>query len=58
MNKDFVKCVLNRIMYIIGLIIYVVFVRLANGISDEAGWYALGASFGVMIFTLSEYFRK
>ena len=58
MNKDILKCVLSWVVYAIGFIIYVVFMKLANGISDEAGWYAFGASFGTMIFTLSRCLSK
>ena len=45
-------------MYVVGFIVYVVFMRLANGISNEAWLYAMGASIGVLIFTLSGYLRK
>lgn len=58
MNKDVLKHVLSWIMYVVGFILYVVFMRLANGISDEAWLYAMGASIGVLIFTLSGYLRK
>ena len=45
-------------MYLVGFVVYVVFMRLENGISDEAWLYAMGASIGVLIFTLSGYLRQ
>ena len=45
-------------MYFVGFILYVVFISLANGISDEAWLYAIGASIGVLISTLSGYLRQ
>ena len=58
MDKDIFKHVLSWIMYVVGFIVYVVFMRLENGISDEAWLYAMGASIGVLIFTLSGYLRQ
>lgn len=58
MKKNDLKYVISWIMYFVGFILYVVFTRLANRISDEAWLYAMGASIGVLIFTLSGYLRK
>ena len=58
MKKNDLKYIISWIMYIVGFILYVVFMRLANGISDEAWLYAMGASIGVLIFTLSGYLRQ
>ena len=49
--------IISWIMYFVGFVVYIVFMRLANGISDEAWLYAMGASIGVLIFTLSGYLR-
>ena len=57
MKKNNLKYVISWIMYLVGFVVYVVFMILANGISDEAWLYAIGASIGVLIFTLSGYLR-
>ena len=58
MKKNDLKHIISWIMYFVGFVIYVVFMRFANGISDEAWLYAMGASIGVLIFTLSGYLRQ
>ena len=58
MKKNDLKHIISWIMYFVGFILYVVFMSLANGISDEAWLYAMGASIGVLIFTLSGYLRQ
>ena len=58
MKKNDLKYIISWIMYFVGFVIYVVFMRLANGISDEAWLYAMGASIGVLIFTFSRYLRQ
>ena len=58
MKKNDLKYIISWIMYFVGFVIYVVFMRFENGISDEAWLYAMGASIGVLIFTLSGYLRQ
>ena len=58
MKKNDLKYIISWIMYFVGFILYVVFISLANGISDEAWLYAIGASIGVLISTLSGYLRQ
>lgn len=58
MKKNNYKYILSWIMYIIGFVMYAVFMRMANGISNEVWLYALGSSIGVLIFTLSGYLRQ
>ena len=58
MKKNDLKYIISWIMYFVGFVIYVVFMRFANGISDETWLYAMGASIGVLIFTLSGYLRQ
>lgn len=58
MKKNDLKYIISWIMYFVGFVIYVVFMRLANGISDEAWLYAMGASIGVLILTFSGYLRQ
>ena len=58
MKKNDLKYIISWIMYLVGFILYVVFMRLANGISDEAWLYAMGASIGISILALSGYLRK
>ena len=58
MKKNDLKYIISWIMYFVGFVIYVVFMRLANGISDEAWLYAMGTSIGVLIFTFSGYLRQ
>ena len=58
MKKNDLKYIISWIMYLVGFVVYVVFMRLANGISDEAWLYAMGASIGVLIFTISGYLRQ
>lgn len=58
MKKNNYKYILSWIMYLIGFVMYFIFMRLANGISDEAWLYAMGASIGVLIFTLGGYLRE
>ena len=58
MKKNDLKHIISWIMYLVGFILYVVFMRFVNGISDEAWLYAMGASIGVLIFTLSGYLRQ
>ena len=58
MKKNDLKYIISWIMYFVGFVVYVVFMRLANGISDEAWLYAMGASIGVLIFALSGYLRQ
>ena len=58
MKKNDLKHIISWIMYLVGFVVYFVFMRLANGISDEAWLYAMGASIGVLIFTLSGYLRQ
>ena len=58
MKKNDLKYIISWIMYFVGFVIYVVFMRFANGINDEAWLYAMGASIGVLIFTLSGYLRQ
>ena len=58
MKKNDLKYIISWIMYFVGFVVYVVFMRLLNRISDEAWLYAMGASIGVLIFTLSGYLRQ
>ena len=58
MKKNDLKFIVSWIMYFVGFILYVIFMSLANEISDEAWLYAMGASIGVLIFTLSGYLRQ
>ena len=58
MKKNDLKHIISWIMYLVGFVVYVVFMGFANGISDEAWLYAMGASIGVLIFTLSGYLRQ
>ena len=58
MKKNDLKYIISWIIYLIGFIVYVVFLAMANRISDEAWLYALGASIGASIFTLSGYLRQ
>ena len=58
MKKNDLKHIISWIMYLVGFVVYVVFMRLANGISDEAWLYAMGASIGISILALSGYLRK
>lgn len=58
MKKNDLKYIISWIMYLIGFIIYVVFLVMANRISDEAWLYAFGASIGTLIFTLSRFLRQ
>ena len=58
MKKNDLKYIISWIMYLVGFVVYVVFMSLANGISDEAWLYAMCASIGVLIFTLSGYLRQ
>ena len=58
MKKNKIKYILSWIMYAIGFVMYVVFMELLNGISDTAWLYAMGASLGVLLFTLSGYLRQ
>ena len=58
MKKDNLKYILSWIMHLIGFIIYVVFLTMAKGISDESWLYAIGASLGVLIFCISGYLRQ
>ena len=58
MKKNDLKYIISWIMYFVGFVIYLVFLRLAHGISDEAWLYVIGASIGVLIFTLSGYLRQ
>ena len=57
MDKNDLKYIISWIIYLVGFVIYIIFLELANGISDEAWLYALGASIGISIFTLSGYLR-
>lgn len=57
-SSVYMNYIISWIMYFVGFVIYIVFISLANGISDEAWLYALGASIGVLIITLSEYLRQ
>ena len=58
MKKNDLKYIISWITYIVGFILYVVFLAMANRISDEAWLYAFGASIGALIFTLSGYLRQ
>ena len=58
MKKNDLKHIISWIMYLVGFVVYVVFMSLANGISDETWLYAMGASIGVLIFTLIGYLRQ
>lgn len=58
MKKNDLKYIISWIMYLVGFILYVVFMSLANGISDAAWLYAMGASVGVLISTISGYLRQ
>lgn len=58
MKKNDLKYIISWIMYIVGLILYVVFLAMANRISDEAWLYAFGASIGTLIFTIGGYLRQ
>lgn len=52
MKNSNLKYILSWIMYCAGIIMYIIFLALADGISDEAWLYALGASIGVVLYTL------
>ena len=58
MKKNDLKKIIGWIMYFVGFVVYLVFMRLANGISNEAWLYAMGASIGISILALSGYLRK
>ena len=58
MKKNDLKYIISWIIYFVGFIVYVVFMALINEISDEAWLYAIGASIGVLTFTLSGYLRR
>ena len=58
MKKNDLKYIISWIIYLVGFIVYIVFLAMANRISDEAWLYALGASIGAIIFTLSGYLRQ
>lgn len=58
MKKNNLKYIIGWIMCFVGFIVYLVFIKLANGISDEAWLYAMGASIGISILALSGYLRK
>lgn len=58
MNKNNYKYILSWIIYLIGFVMFVVFLSLANRIGDEAWLYAMGASIGALIFALSGYLRQ
>ena len=50
--KKNIKFIISWIMYIIGFIDYVIFLNLTKSVSDEAWWYTIGASFGVLLFCI------
>ena len=58
MKKNDLKKIIGWIMYFVGFVVYLVFMKLAIGISNEAWLYAMGASIGISILALSGYLRK
>ena len=58
MKKNDLKYIICWIMYFVSFVVYLVFMKLANGISNEAWLYAMGASIGISILALSGYLRK
>lgn len=56
--KKNIKYIISWIIYLVGFIGYIVFLSAAHDISTEAWLYAIGASVGVLLFTMSGYLRK
>lgn len=52
-KKEKVKFVVSWIMYIVGFIMWCVFLNMNNNISTEAWLNTIGAGFGVLLFCLS-----
>lgn len=57
MKKKNIKHIISWIMYFVGFVTYIVCLTQSNNISTEAWLYAIGASLGVLLFTLSGYLR-
>lgn len=56
-NKNFRK-IIGLILYCIGFIGFVAFLTAAKTISTQAWLYAIGASVGTLLFSISGYFRE
>lgn len=52
-KKEKVKFVVSWIMYIVGFIMWCVFLAMNNNISTEAWLNTIGAGVGVLLFSLS-----
>ena len=57
-KKEKVKFVVSWIMYIVGFIMWCVFLYMNNNISTEAWLNTIGAGAGVLLFCLSETVRE
>ena len=53
MSKKNIRYIISWIMYFVGFVTYIVCLTQSNNISTEAWLYAIGASSGVLLFTLS-----
>ena len=51
------KNIISIIVYIIGFVMYVIFLTLNNHISTEAWLNTIGACFGTLLFCLSSRIR-
>lgn len=52
------KNIISWIMYGIGFMMYVIFLSMNDSISSEAWWNTVGASFGVLLFCMSDNLRN
>lgn len=57
-KKKRITNILSWILYIIGFIVFVVFLSVVHNVSEEAWLYAIGSDVGVALFCLSGYLRK
>lgn len=59
MKKSNFKYIASAIMYVIGFIMYVVFLSLIqNQFGTTAWWYGIGCSVGVLLFCMSSYIKR
>lgn len=57
-KKEKIKFVVSWIMYIVGFIMWCVFLHMNNNISTEAWLNTIGAGVGVLLFCLSGTVRE
>lgn len=58
MSKDIIKCIISTLMYVVGFILFAIFLDKVRNINNQAWLYSIISSFGVFLFCTSRSISK